>query len=240
MAASSDGGFGILGRDGADEGRGDGGRGARQLRRSRTDGDAPDSARVAANLEQLTLDPASHMEQDMGIPLPEQRQAEARAVGSAERGVRREGPMEGDSSGGTASRRVRGRFVGPLWRCSIQPSHIRARCQECQHGFKHGDVRICSARARVHPRYWHVACVTSPLGAPDNIEGLRDLTAEQQQVVAPFLDMHVSIIYLEPPPPPKTGSISHVVAFTRENHDSHSVFYIFKNLIYESIAIAEH
>ncbi|CAK0792837.1 unnamed protein product, partial [Prorocentrum cordatum] len=73
---------------------------------------------------------------------------------------------------------------------------------ECQLAFAHGDVRINSARARVHPRYWHVACVSTPLGTADRLERLRDITVEQQQVVAPFLNMPTPAAPAAVPPAP--------------------------------------
>ena len=101
-------------------------------------------------------------------------------------------PGRGRQPGGDGRRRAgrsrsRGAEAGPRWRCSVQTTHVPARCQACNFTFEPGAVRICSARARAHPRYWHAGCVSTPLGRPENIEGFLDLTAEQQQKVMPFL-----------------------------------------------------
>ncbi|CAK0858984.1 unnamed protein product [Prorocentrum cordatum] len=137
------------------------------------------AANLEQNLEQLTIDPPSHMEQDMGTPLPELR---------------------------------------------------RAECQEGQLASTQGAVRINSARARGHPRYWHSACVNSPLGTADNVEGLRDLTAEQQQVGAPFLDTSAPAAAPPAAPPapadrgsapvPRAAAVAEDTAGDLENHAS--------------------
>ena len=77
----------------------------------------------------------------------------------------------------------------PRWRCSVQGERWPSKCNICSHAFAVGAVRICSARAKVNPRYVHAACLAKSLGAPDEVAGLAELSEEQQDSVMPYLDV---------------------------------------------------
>ena len=75
------------------------------------------------------------------------------------------------------------------WRCTVQGARWPSKCNICSHAFAEGAVRICSARARVTPRYVHAGCLAKKLGVPDEVAGLSALSQEQLESVTPYLDI---------------------------------------------------
>ena len=79
---------------------------------------------------------------------------------------------------------------GAGWRCSVQSGRgrLRGKCQLCHESFGVGEVRISKSSNPAHPRYAHPGCVGEMLGPSHALAGWTELTVEQQEVLAPWVE----------------------------------------------------